>query len=441
MNLTKYKAPKNKIPFLFLIYCSTALAVTYMFGLPKILLYSVDALNVGLAFYCLYFCKFKIKKKHNRSMKIVAFLLAVSITIGYFLNQQSVLLFLWGARNNYRGVLFMFICMTLMKSCQKKDALQFFDKMFWIHILFVLYQFFVMGCSGDYIGGVFGVTQGGNSGNNLMLCIISTIALWKYLHKEYNILNLLIRVGVCFAVAAVAELKFFFVEIFIIIAILLLLNGGLSRKIKALLAMFCGLVIGLYLLYAIFPQWVGYFTLDHFIKLLDGGRKLNGASIDRFSSLPEIYRIFYSGKGAKFLFGYGLGTADYSLSYSFLTSHIYTKYYYTGYSQLSYAFLFIELGAIGFVLYSLLIAVPVIKGIKNKDRDEYNSITVVIGILCLLLLFYDVTMKIEPQYFAFFVLSMPFWNKDSTEEAGDNNTSRDGIAEFVDYQRKRRIAE
>lgn len=403
----------NDIVFAFLVYCGIALVATYMFRLPKVITYSIDVFNIVLFLYCLYHKNFKISKYRNRSLKVIFVCLLISISVGYFLNVQSVALLLWGARNNYRGVLFMFTCISLMKVRQKEEAICFFEKIFWIHVVLVLYQYFVLGNTGDYIGGIFGIAQGGNSGNNLILCIASTIALWRYLRKECNLTNLLIKLGCCFAVAAVSELKFYFAEIFIIVGLLLSLSDGVSRKVKAIAALICALIVGLSLLYTIFPQWIGYFTIEHFMELLDGGRNLGGRTIDRFSSLPELYRIFYSGKGSKILFGYGLGSADYSLAYEFLKSPIYLNYYFTGYSQLSYAFLFIELGIIGSILYLLLIIAPIISGLKRKD--EYCPITVVVGVLCLLLIFYDVTMKIEPQYFAFFLLSMPFWNEEDCE--------------------------
>ena len=254
MRISIRKLNVNDIAFVFLVYCGIALVATYMFRLPKVFTYSIDVFNIVLFLYCLYHKNFKISKYRNRSLKVIFVCLLISISVGYFLNVQSVALLLWGARNNYRGVLFMFTCISLMKVRQKEEAICFFEKIFWIHVVLVLYQYFVLGNTGDYIGGIFGIAQGGNSGNNLILCIASTIALWRYLRKECNLTNLLIKLGCCFAVAAVSELKFYFAEIFIIVGLLLSLSDGVSRKVKAIAALICALIVGLYLLYTIFPK-------------------------------------------------------------------------------------------------------------------------------------------------------------------------------------------
>lgn len=410
------KISRRNCVYFFLIYCCFALTATYMFELPKYFVYTIDILNVMLAVFCLYDCGLKISKKRNRGLKTFILLLLITDLIGFVLNGQSIFLLLWGARNNYRGILFMFSCIYLMEDWQKEKTLTFLDNLFWLHTVLVLYQYFAMGYKGDCIGGIFGVTQGGNSGNNLMLCICVSIAFWKYLNERSNIPRLLIRLGCCFCIAAFAELKIFFVEIILIAAVFLALNGRFSKKIKSILVLTSGLILGLYVLYSIFPQWTGYFTIEHMLKLLEGGRGLGGTSIDRFSGLPELYDIFYSGKGLKCLFGYGLGSADYSLSIDLFKSSIYIQYYFIGYSTLSYAFLFIELGIIGFVLFLTLLFLPVWTAFRRRNQDTYSSLVIVMGIICLMLLFYDVTMKIEPQYFAYFILSMPFWKE--AEENG-----------------------
>ncbi|MCQ4833294.1 hypothetical protein, partial [Hungatella sp. SL.1.14] len=90
-----------------------------------------------------------------------------------------------------------------------------FNCIFWINIVLTLIEFFLLGINQDLLGGIFGLVMGVNQYTNLYFVIISVYCIEKIVchdaeGSEYK--RVLIISVLMLAVAALAEIKFFFAE-------------------------------------------------------------------------------------------------------------------------------------------------------------------------------------------------------------------------------------
>ena len=110
----------------------------------------------------------------------------------------------------------LFVWIYLFRIFWDKDYIRafmgFVYKMQVPNVIFVLIQYYALGLFQDNIGGIFGVERGCNGILNVYLCIVVAWGLNLYLAKEGRLSGLLLTVLSALLIAAVAELKFFFVE-------------------------------------------------------------------------------------------------------------------------------------------------------------------------------------------------------------------------------------
>ena len=403
------KLKLKNLLFFNLILASTALVITQMTPVPRALKYVVDIINAFLVLYgILDYSRNRKRFYLPKGIKILLFSLIVTILVGFVINNPTILVFFWGGRNTYRGIVFFLLCIYYLRSDDEKKIFSVLNVLYIMHVVLLLFQFFVLGYKQDYLGGIFGIQQGGNAGSNLLLCIISAFVICDYFNKKISAKRMIIILLLNFAISAISELKIFFVEIIFITLFMIITNKSIHRKLVSGLVLIASFAIGLSILYNLFPQWIGFFSVEHLTKLLTSSRNLGGYSIDRFSGFPMLYKMFYKANPAKILFGYGLGTADYSSTMNFLVGYIYSRFSHTGYIFYSYAFMFIEQGIAGLISYISFFIYCTLYGLKRKNYNSHFTVSAIIALIMVLLFFYDTTTKIDCQYLAYSVIVIPF---------------------------------
>ena len=215
-------------------------------------------------------------------------------------------------------------------------------------------------------------------------------------------------------VAALAELRFFFVLFIFMVTMALLITRTSIKKLWIIIASSVGIYAGAMLLVVIFPGFRGFLNVSKMLEVATSSSGYTGrGDMNRLTAIPIVWTRFLETWPDRLL-GLGLGNCDTS-AFSFLNTAFYEKYSYLHYNWFSSAFMFLETGIIGFFLYLLFfIRVYIFAGKRFKTGEgvpEACQLVRVLAPVCLLLIIYNASMRVEEAYIMYFVLALPFVNR------------------------------
>ena len=404
------KKPKRLI-YAQIIYILLIKMFITMFGFPNSAMYLTDIINI-LAF--IIAIGKKLKEKQTLDIKIpLKFLIALLVfsVIGLIINGQRIALFVWGLRNTYRGFVFLYSCIVLLDKDDINKIFNIFNIVFVFNIILCTYQYFVLHLYQDFIGGTFGIEFSANAYMNVYSVIMFTYSLIKYLNKSKPLSYLLmISMGTLY-IAALSELKVFFLEFIIIIVLGILLSRFSLKTILFLGIATISVAVAMNAFYTIYPKYKGYFTIENVIEASSNDRL---GILNRLTALRDINYLFLKDNKTKSL-GLGLGSTDTS-KVEIFNSDFYKKYG----EDLRYTWLFdamftLENGYIGLILYLLILLSIFYENGKmkkfQKDKTEYR-ITQILSIMSVVLMWYNASLRTESIYMIVFGLSLGYiYNK------------------------------
>lgn len=386
-------------------------------NVPSISNYITDFILIIILFY--YFANRKNKSglRVPGSLTLVFSIYVLITVISYCINIYSPLLYIWGFRNNMRFIIFAMMCAVYLEKDDIMNILDIHFGYFLINIIAVTYQFFFAGLvfrTGDIISGLYSVktTQGGNDNLNWLICIVCTYAIVQYLNKSKKLLYLLVCLLGSLYMAALSELKVFFVEILVISIVAICLSKKSLKSIAIIMIGIIMLPIGVNLLYRYFPQFSGFFDRENIKAIFIVEEGYNGlGSMSRSNAIPYIFENFLNNWPERIL-GIGLGNADYS-SFSLLTSSFYLNNSHTAYQWFYGPFILIENGILGLFAYIMVLLNFIKQTVKLKTIDKelipIKNFTIIISILSIIMLFYNQSLKTETSgCLVYFILSIPY---------------------------------
>lgn len=394
-----------------LFYVLTIKILISDFGIPSIANYVTDIfmLLIGL---CAIMKYIKEKPKlHIKGPILCVLFLFLSSVLGLIMNGQSMLLYVWGFRNIYRFFIFFFGCAVLL---EKEDIAKIFKILYvylFINVILSTYQYFIQKLGQDYIGGSFGTLKGCNAYMNIYLVILFAYYFVMFQNKKASLRKFLLVLVMSLYIAAISELKIFYLEIIVIIILSFILAKPNKRTIILVILSLIGVYIAINLLYMIYPGFKDFFTLDGMLNYSNGGGYSNEDNINRTTALGSITDLFLDSP-SKVLFGIGMGSAEVS-QFSAFNSDFYIRYQYLAYDWFSHAFMLLENGYVGFILYTLFF-IAIFLGTVKINRRTHNTnrpIYMVIEILaciCILLMWYNSSLRMESAYLLYIVLTIPF---------------------------------
>lgn len=402
----------SKILTIELLFVFFSSALIHFLHFPSSITYSIDIMNVLIFLYFLTSMHGKNIIASCRYNKIYGWtiLLIVTCLFTALINYVNPLLVIWGARNLLRYFPFF---MLLIIYWDSKDADKFTNFLLRFQIpnfIIVLYQFYVLGYSQDYLGGIFGYTAGCNKYVNIYMCIVVTMIVAKYIKKKISLLLLVYTIISWMYIAALAELKIAFIEIPVIVILAIVINKPSLRTMFITGILCLGIYIGVYFIIRYFPQWELVFqSMDSLIGI--GGETGGGYNISRFSAFKEINSIFFDNSIFYNLFGYGLGNCEYS-SFSFLVSDFYKKYGHYNYRWFSHQMWFLQCGYLGIiclVIYAFNLFSWIISNRRRfNDNSEHLTYGIIILVLMAINFIYNATLTSEVGYLLFGMLAVPF---------------------------------
>lgn len=414
----RYRIGLLKIDYMFLIYGIIGITCTVplmkdLFARAAVISYIPDILNVLLLILAI--------KKISGNSEIMGYsfpllmigLLFLFDIIELIIFRQSILLFLWGTRNQYRFLLFFLSCIVCCNTSDLIKIDKYLRKLLLINFVIVFIEL-LFGYTQDCLSGSFGITAGSNGSANLFLSVCFASILIDYLYKKVkNSEVLFLGIGI-FVWAALAELKYFVILAVIIVSVILVITQRTKISRRAFNILIFG-IIGSFacilLLEYVRPYYKNFFRIDSIIwyaKHIDMGV----GGFGRLTAIPITNKLFFDNNFNRILFGIGLGSAEYSTIAIFDSPfHIMNGAY--NYDTLFYAVIYIERGLFGLIWYSLFYVSALKKAIFTKGLNTNDEIMLKKSIICVIIAFlvsfYDDSLRrASGGFIIFFGLAIPY---------------------------------
>lgn len=327
----------------------------------------------------------------------------------YFMNYQSLFYFLWGLRNNVRFYVFFLSVILSFREEDVQEYYVFLDIFFAVEALAMFVQRLVLDYKGDSLGGVFGNDSGCNGYVNLFFCIYLAISYMEYTNNRIHLKAFTIRIVLMLILAGYAEIKFFYIEFVIILAVSLLITEFSLKKLIIIAIAVLALDIGYHIMLQLFPG-----------SILDGNVLLEyGSSVRGYTGTNDLNRLYFMKKiNTLFLvnpfwilFGLGMGNCDYAGGYSFVTSPFYEANQNLHYTWFSTTHMYLENGLFGlFFLFGFfaLIILFCYKRITKENHEDVCRLVIVCAVIGVMNLVYNNSLRTEAGYMLYLVCAFPF---------------------------------
>ena len=377
-------------------------------GIPSFIKYSIDVAWILLLIIMFFHKQILICKGQTVFLLFVAsWFLYVSII--YIFNFQSPFYFLWGIRNNLRFYIAFMAFIYFFGEDDVLGILNFFDYIFWINICLCFFQFFILGYRQDYLGGIFGVEKGCNAYTSILFVIVISKSILEYLDGKENALKCLLKCAIALIIAAMAELKLFFILFIIIVIVALLLTKFSWRKMLILMCVAVLMIFAGNILTIIFGE-NEKLTIERIMALITSTNYATAEDLGRFTAIPTISQNIFSNWYER-LFGLGIGNCDTS-AFAICNTPFYQTHGYLHYSWFSSAFLFLETGYVGLIINLSFFVICFIRSIilfkSQKSNRLFCQLAIISSLLCIIYTFYNSSLRKECGFLMYFILSLPF---------------------------------
>lgn len=384
-----------------------------LLGLPWAIRYAADWAWCILVLFLVRFRRAVDLRPVNRLL-IWVLLFFIFTLLGYSAQYQSVLYYLWGFRNLFRFYACFFACAAFLTEENAARYLNWMDRLFWLNATVSLFQYFLLGLEGDYLGGIFGREKGVNSYTNLFFLIVTAKSLLCCLSGQESPLLCLGKWVTAAVIAAMAEVKFFYVELVLVLVLALSFTRSGRKRIWVTLGGALALMLGIALTVYIFPNLTGWFTPERIFESAasDAGYTSSG-DLNRLNGIRIINETWLK-TGIQRLFGLGLGNCD-TASYPFLSTPFYLANGDTHYTWMSYAILYLETGYVGLSFYFGFFLGCYRLAARAERRPGANPLfcrlAKIMALCCIPIAVYNASLRGEAAYMAYFVLSLPYLSK------------------------------
>lgn len=403
--------PKSKILiYAQIVWVMIMLWLRDVVGLPSLITYFTDVIVLCLLGFQINRIRTGIRHTSVKSQSRILMAMGIGIVCGLVLNLVNPLLVVWATRNNMRFYVFFYICIGLLDKQDINKLIALFLRFFWANVVLCAYQYFVLGLYGDNLGGFFGVRQGSNAYMNVFLCLVSSFIIGEYYAGKAGFSRLVIYVVACVFVAFMAELKAFYLEIFLIFAAAMVLKGTSWKTVLILCLGAVGIVVlGIFLSRYDAYTFILFTDMDAFEYYLSGGGYTNSGDLNRFSAIQQIYDMFYKDNPLKSVFGLGFGSCEYS-QFDFLQSAFSRQYEHLNYRWFTHAWIFLEQGAFGLSMIVLFFLSILRFCVKKRKEIQVNRVIMAFcfTMTCLVDLIYNCAVQLEACYIIAFVCAIPF---------------------------------
>lgn len=348
----------------------------------------------------------KSKKNYDIGLTII---ILISITFSFIpliiYKQYNLINILYSIFKRY-GFLILIIFLMNMKELDIQSKIEKVLKLI-ILVNFPIFMIqFLMNIDRDFITGFLGDNFTGIIFQ--LMSIILCINLSNYYNKKTKIKNVVFWIILMIIYSAIAEVKFgFFVLAIILFSFFIFIKRGIKSLI--ILGISLILMLGGYNLYMDRYSHQDFLNVK-FLQYYLIEQNYSGRSLNRLGFKDKIdFQVFQNNKYDSY-FGKGIGTGNPS-KFKFLQGDVNKNYDYLKYYWFTIPYVYIETGIIGTVLFILMYIYSMYKCIINIKK-YYTSITIIlINIVNMLFLIYNNSMLSYEITFIYWALYAEFLKK------------------------------
>lgn len=412
--------PKHIIYVQLFLVCVILFFITE-FGVPSSLMNVTDVITCALLLFSVL-SRIGIHNKNKLNCvdaAVVIFLIYALLTSA--INGIDLLQVVWAFRVTFRFYIFYYCCVALLGRNDARTLLRMFEILFVVNAILVVFEYVVQGKQGDYLGGMFGIEQGANGYMNIYLILMLAYEVTRFLRHRQTLKALVLYFLVALGIAALAEMKFLYVEVIVIVLASILLRFP-NRKVMILLAVVVVmLVVSLQMLRLVFPEsydmmLTGEGTDNYLSASWTAGREMGRTTAIAFIDtsffsdhmVHEIYGVGFGDLLLNRLFGFGFGSAEPS---RLMHNSFAEQYSGTQYGAFEFADRYLEMGYVGLFLYGLIFIMIFVSTFKktadNLDVEQliWRETVRVIVLIVLMNIWYG-NLRTEASYMLFFFLSL-----------------------------------
>ncbi len=375
---------------------------------PSAFKYSADVAWVLLLVLMTLHRKIMIHKTTYPILIVVLSFLVYCIIVHIF-HFQSPFYLLWGFRNNFRFYVFFFAVAKFLKQSDAEKVLKFLNGLFWVNAVVVLIQYFLLGYKQDFLGGVFGVQSGSNASTIIFLTIVLSYSFIRYFNGIESTLLCYTKSIIALIISTLAELKVFFV-IFVMIVFLCAVMAKFTWKKVLILLLAPILVVIFSQILTMLFGFEDFLKLEKLWQLATQEHYSSEKTVNRLSAIPTLAKSIVVNFEDR-LFGLGLGNCDTS-AFAICNTPFYQTYGFLRYTFFSGAFLFLEVGYIGLLLFVAILFLCfylTVKRMRSGEGDKlFCQLAIVMSALAVILIFYNASLRAESGYMVYFILALPF---------------------------------
>ena len=178
-------------------------------------------------------------------------------------------------------------------------------------------------------------------------------------------------------VSIIAELKFYFVQLAILIVLYVLVSRPSIKNVLLVAGLLFGLYFAIQAFYAFMPGWDNYFDLKTLVASNTEGGYGTADGLNRLSAVETIRGLFMTDPASQ-LFGLGFGAGTYS---QFFAAPLYSAWgevlHWTWFTD---AQLFLETGYVGLICYGLFFIGLGVRGLcTRRGSNGEEAVFMIMG--------------------------------------------------------------
>lgn len=411
------KRSLQKVLTEYIFYLPLFLTIlTDFLGLPGMLKYTIDIAWVGILALTLIHRYIHIKKTVLPMVYIVlAFFLCTLVVYGF--QYQSIVYYFWGFRNNFRYYIAFFAFVSFLDENDVECKLNFLDVLFWVDVAVSAVQYAAFGYNQDHLGGIFGVERGSNACTLLLFSLVLTRSVLRMMSGEKRATACVLQMIAASIVSALAELKAFFVILVLILFLSAVMTKFSLKKCLLILVMLACISLGSIILVDVFGS-SSTLSIDNISRMIFAKSYASDNDLGRLNAIPVLSKTILKDHAERW-FGLGLGNCDTS-AFAICNTPFYQAHSNLHYTWFSSAFLFLETGYVGLLLYASFFGTCLLQSVKQMREKGCNrlycEIAVVFAVLCVVFMVYNASLRTDLGYIAYFALALPYAGKTRDEE-------------------------
>ncbi|GFI64421.1 hypothetical protein IMSAG185_00009 [Lachnospiraceae bacterium] len=393
----------------------------YNLSFPRWMNYFTDLITIVLFLFLIRTKKITVCKDFFSASCMILCFFWVGFLSTVVSGGDSVL-YLWAIRNYGRFFLWLILCIQLLNVNKWFGHIRFLHILLYLNLFIMMVQFFVFGERMDYLNGLFGRYVGGNSAVNTFVVVLTIENIAAYLSQKRAIKVVLINIFVISVTCALNEVKFYFIELILVVIGALFIGNrrtwkALAKSVYLIIVFGIMMLIGGAIFLYLYPGFSEKLSLEYMIYY--STRSYNSSKIIYHEGIPVSNRLtvfgivdhYFLESALQKILGIGMGAADIA---AFIPNPFYIKYSAIAYNAFLFGLILLENGYVGLIIYLSFILFVFLnsKRLVKKDPEQYKYSGIISGTAAFLFLFigvYNSALKIESSGYIYFTfLSLVF---------------------------------